>query len=134
MSDKATLETVIREIYDARMAGDVDGIMRLMADDVQFSIAGCGASSSIPCQVEGAKAFRDVVQELIATFQFSNRRVLNQMIEGDRAVVHWRAQVKVPKSGAEAETELVDLLAFEGGKVRSFREFADTALAKRLLA
>ena len=134
MADKTTLETVIREIYDARMRGDVDGILRHTADNVQFAIAGCGASSAVPCSVTGQQQLRDVMGHLISTFAFSNGRVIDLMIDGDRAIVHWRVQVKAPASGEEAETELVDLVEFAGDKVLSFKQFADTALASRLLA
>ena len=39
MADRAARETVIRDIYDARMRGDIDGILRHTADNVEFSIA-----------------------------------------------------------------------------------------------
>jgi ketosteroid isomerase-like protein len=48
--------------------------------------------------------------------------------------MHWRVQVRASPSGEAAETELVDLVAFRDGKILSFRQFADTALASRLLA
>jgi ketosteroid isomerase-like protein len=133
MTDNAALETVIRDIYDARMRGDVDAILRHTADDVHFAIAGCGASSAVPCSVDGRDALRDVLGHLVSAFEFSNGRVINLMIDRDRAFVHWRVQVRAPASGQEAETELVDLVQFAGDKVRSFTQFADTALASRLL-
>ena len=134
MADKNTLETVIRDIYDARMRGDVEGIIRHTDDKVEFSIAGCAASSAVPCKVSGQQALRDVMGQLIASFEFRNGRVMDLIVDGDRAVVHWRIQVKAPASGEEAETELVDLVQFAGDKVLSFKQFADTALAGRLLA
>ncbi|NNM71760.1 nuclear transport factor 2 family protein [Enterovirga aerilata] len=134
MADKAALERVIREIYDARIRGDVDGILRHTAESVEFSIAGCGASSAIPCSVTGQAPLRDLMRHLISAFEFRNGRILDLMIDGDRAIVHWRVHVKAPASGEEAHTELVDLIRFSGEKVLSFRQFADTALASRLLA
>ena len=134
MAERAAREAIIREIYDARMRGDVDGILRHVDDDIQFSIAGCGASSAVPCSVSGAEQLRDTMGQLVSTFEFSNGRVLDMLIEGDRAVVHSRVQVRAPASGEQAETELVDLVEFRGNKVVSFRQFADTALAARLLS
>ena len=133
MADKAERETVLHGIYDARMRGDIDGILQHTTDDVQFSIAGCGASSAIPCSVTGTTALRDVLGQLIATLDFSNVRVLDLMVEDDRAVVHWRVDVRSRKSGDMAETEIVDVVRFAGDKVVSYRQVVDTALAARLL-
>ncbi len=133
MADKAARETVIRDIYDARMRGDIDGILRHTADNVEFSIAGCGASSAIPCSVVGTDALRGVLGQLVSAFEFSNGRVLDLMIEGDRAIVRWSVQVRSPASGEEAQTELVDLIQFADDRVSSYRQYADTALAARLL-
>jgi ketosteroid isomerase-like protein len=133
MADKSKLETVINEIYDARMRGDVEGILRHTDEHVEFSIAGCGLSSQIPCTVVGTAALRDVLGQLISAFEFRNGRVLDLMIDGDRAVVHWHVQVRVPNSGEEAETDLVDIVRFRADKVISYKQFADTALASRLL-
>ena len=134
MADRTRLETVINEIYDARIRGDVDTIIRHMDEGVEFSIAGCAASSAIPCTVVGTAALRDALGQLISAFEFRNRRVLDLMIDGDRAVVHWKVQVRVPTSGEEAETDLLDVVRFRGDKVLSYKQFADTALASRLLA
>ena len=134
MAEKAALETVIREIYAARIRGDVDGILRHTDDDVEFSIAGCGASSAIPCGVRGTEALRSLMTDLVSTFEFRDGHVMDMLIEGDRAVVHWRVQVRAPTSGEEAVTELVDLIDFRGDKVRGFRQVVDTALATCLLA
>ena len=134
MVDKARLETVINQIYDARIRGDVDEILRHMDEAVEFSIAGCAASSAIPCTVVGTAALRDALGQLISAFEFRDRRMLDVMIDQDRAVVHWKVQVRVPASGEEAETDLLDIVRFRGDKVLSYKQFADTALASRLLA
>jgi ketosteroid isomerase-like protein len=134
MADKAALEAVVREMYAARIRGDVDGILRHTDDDVEFSIAGCAASSAIPCAVHGSQALRDVMGRLISAFEFRNGHVIDMLVEGERAVVRSRVEVRVPGSDEAAETELVDLITFRDGKVLSFRQYADTALARRLLA
>jgi ketosteroid isomerase-like protein len=134
MAGRTERERVIREIYDARIRGDVDGILAHVHPGISFAIAGCPASSAVPCSVTGQDALRDLMGQLIATFEFRNNQVIDTMIDGDRAVVHWRVQVRAPASGQEAETEIVDLIEFAGDKVLSFKQFADTALAARLLA
>jgi ketosteroid isomerase-like protein len=71
---------------------------------------------------------------LVHAFSFSDVEPVTTVIEGDRAVVHWKARVRATATGQEAETEFVDILRVENGKIVSFKQFVDTALASRMVA
>ena len=47
--------------------------------------------------------------------------------------MQWRVHVKAAGKQEGAVTELVDILRVEDGQIVSFKQFADTALAARLL-
>ena len=55
------------------------------------------------------------------------------IVEGNRAAVHSRARVRAKATGDEAVTEMVDLVELQDGKISSFQQFCDTAVANRLL-
>jgi len=55
------------------------------------------------------------------------------LVEGDKAVVHWRGKIRSTVTGEIVDTELVDLFEFKDGRISSFVEFCDTALAARLM-
>ena len=57
-----------------------------------------------------------------------------QVIEGSKAAVHWRSKVRSSLTGETVVTELFDLVEFEDGRISSFLQFCDTALAHRLMA
>ena len=42
--------------------------------------------------------------------------------------------MRATATGQEAETEFVDILRVENGKIVSFKQFVDTALASRMVA
>ena len=134
MNDRTRIEAVVRAAYEARQRGDLDGVMAHFAPRAQFVLVGSSAASPVPASALGAAAVREVLRRLMASFEFSDVQLRAIMVEGDRAAVHWSARVRVPASGKEATTELIDLLAFEDDKIVSFRQFADTALAAQLLA
>jgi ketosteroid isomerase-like protein len=133
MSDRARIEDVIRTAYAARMSGDVEAVMGHFAPNANFSIAGSPVASRVPTAATGAAAVREVMERLVAAFEFSDARIVSMIVEGDRAAVHWSVRVRSPGTGEEAQTELVDLVRLEGDKIISLQQFADTALAQRLL-
>jgi ketosteroid isomerase-like protein len=55
------------------------------------------------------------------------------LIDGNAAAVHWRAKFRSNINGQTVETDLFDLVELEDGRVTSFLEFCDTALAARLM-
>ena len=133
MTDRAAIENAIRAAYDARARGDLHGVMAHFADHAVFSLAGSPAASSVPMSVAGAAPLREAMSQLIASFNFEKVEILAIIVEGDRAAVHLRARIRSTGTGEVAETEIVDILQFEEGRIVSHRQFADTALASRLL-
>jgi len=133
MADRAVMERVIREAYAARVAGDVDGVMQHFGPDAEFCIAGCPSASAVPCRISGHDEVRSAMERLLTAFDFSDLEPVDMLIDGDRAVVHWKVAVRSASTGESAETEIVDLFRFEGDKVVAMQQFADTALAQRLL-
>ena len=131
--DRDGIERIIREAYAERRRGDVEGACRFFADDAQFALAGAPAASPVPMRVASRDAIRQTVAALIAGFEFLEHDILSVIVEGDKAAVHSRVRLRAPASGEEAVTETADFLTFRDGKIVSFVQFCDTALAARLL-
>jgi ketosteroid isomerase-like protein len=134
MSGRDSIEQLIKTAYDARVRGDIDAVVQHFADGATFSLAGCPASSSVAMSVCGAQPLRDAMAGLVQSFAFSDMEPVTTVIEGDQAVIHWKARVRATATGQEAETEFVDILRVENGKIVSFKQFVDTALASRMVA
>ena len=47
--------------------------------------------------------------------------------------MHWRGKIRSTLTGEVVDTELVDLFELQDGRISSFVEFCDTALAARLM-
>ena len=133
MSDRGQVEATLRALYEARGRGDTAAIMAHFTPDVHFSINGSPAARPIPLTVRGAAEVAEVAEQLIAAFEFRDIELLDIVVDRDRAVVHWRVNVRAPATGKEAETEIVDMFTLRDGKISSYRQFADTALASQLV-
>jgi len=58
---------------------------------------------------------------------------VSMLIDGSKAAVQWRAKIRSAVTGETVETDLFDLIELEGGRIKSFFEFCDTALAARMM-
>ena len=133
MDRRAEIETAIRTVYEARRRGDLDGVVAHFSPRAQFLLVGSASASPVPSSALGVAAVREVLRRLMDSFELTRVELLTVLVEGDTAAVHWSARVKCAGTGLEADTELFDLIRFEGALIVSFRQFADTALAARLL-
>ena len=133
MSGRADVERLLNEAYDARARGDIDTLLRIFSDDVRFQVAGAQNERSVAAEVSGRDQFRLLLVELVRTFELLEHKILTMTVDGDSASVHWRAKFRSSVTGEEVETELVDVIKHKDGRVTSFIEFCDTAVAARML-
>jgi ketosteroid isomerase-like protein len=133
MSERDRIEQILRQIYPARARGDLETIHRIFADDVHFALAGSPEASPVAARSNGAAEFRSLLAGLVQTFEMREPTILSMVIEPPKAAVHWRVNVRATETGKEATTELFDLIEFKDGRISSFLEFCDTALAAQLL-
>jgi ketosteroid isomerase-like protein len=133
MQDRNHIERTLRKAYADRARGDLDAIAAAFADDAHFQLAGSAEASAVAGRSKGGAEFRQHLTGLISTFEMRDPTILSMVIEGPKAAVHWRAHVRSTVTGMEATTELFDLVEFKDGKISSFLEFCDTALAARMM-
>jgi ketosteroid isomerase-like protein len=133
MTQRNDIEALLRDAYAARKSGNVAAITKMFADNAHFELAGAPQASPIALRCTDRDAFQTVIAGLVKTFEFLDHEILSMIIEGNRAAVHWRSRMRSGITGEEVVTELVDLVTVENGKITSFLEFCDTALAAKLI-
>jgi ketosteroid isomerase-like protein len=132
MSSREDVERTLREVYAARQRGDLDAIVRNFAPHARFQMAGSKVSPIATC-VEGADQLRPLLAGMIKTFEVLDHQVITILIDGSKAAVQWRAKMRSTVTGETVETDPFDLVEIENGRIKSFLEFCDTALAARLM-
>lgn len=132
MTERAQIEAMLRDAYAARLRGDLEGTLRPFADDAVFQLAGAAEASPVALRCTDCESLRVAMSGLIGAFEFKEHEILSLIVEGPKAAVHTRARVRSTTTGEEEVTEMVDLVTFREGKIASFVEFCDTALAARM--
>ena len=125
---------MLRDAYAARMRGDVEATVGHFAEDAVFSLAGAKEASPEAMRCTDCESLRAGLAGLIGTFEFRDHQIVSLIVEGQSAAVHTRVRVRATGTGEEVTTEMVDLVTVRDGKIVSFVEFVDTALAAKLMA
>jgi ketosteroid isomerase-like protein len=126
------MEQLVREVYAARVAGDVEGIVCHFAPDVDFALAGDPAASPVAGRLKGAIKLRAQLALLVQGFKFNSYDIVTLVVEGSNAAVRAKANITSLITGATVDMELGDFIEVEDGRVTSFVQFCDTALAAKL--
>lgn len=134
MTERAAIEALIRGAYAARHRGDLDALMEYLHPDCSYRLAGGPEAAEIFARPDGHSAVREQMAGLIDTYAFSNIEELALTIEGDRATLHWRADVECKPTGRSGSFEILDVFTLRDGKVESLTQFTDTAGVARLSA
>ena len=134
MTESETIRKIVRSAYEARNRGDLDGTMASFADDAVFGFNGEGTGlPSMASEVRGKPAVRRLIQELIDSFRFSDWQEVSFVVEGEKAALHWRANVTFTPNGRSERFEVFDFLTFRDGKIIELRQGTDTAKIRSML-
>jgi ketosteroid isomerase-like protein len=132
MTSRDDIERTLRDAYAARQRGDLDALGQIFAPHARFQMAGSNASP-IAARVEGADQYRPLLAGMIKTFEVLDHNIVTMLIDGSKAAVQWHAKMRSTVTGQTVETDLFDLIEIEDGRIKSFYEFCDTALAARMM-
>jgi ketosteroid isomerase-like protein len=132
MTSRDDIERTLRDAYAARQRGDLDALGRIFAPHARFQMAGSNASP-IAVRVDCADAYRPLLAGMIKTFEVVDHQIVSMLMDGSKAAVQWRAKMRSTVTGETVETDLCDVIEMEDGRIRSFFEFCDTALAARMM-
>ena len=131
MAGRKAIEKLVRDVYAARKRGDYDAMAEMCAPGATLRLAGATEHSPVPGTTRGRAALRERFAAL-AQFAFANQKMLSIIVDGERAAVHWRANVTYRPTGKSAMTEFCDLWTVRNGRMTSMVQFIDTALAGQL--
>jgi ketosteroid isomerase-like protein len=134
LGNRETMLDLIKLAYAARGRGDLEGLMAAFHPEAVFTLVGDKKALEVAGSVQGHRGLREALGGFIATFQFVERQILSELVEGDRAAVHSRLVVRYNPTNTTRTTECLDLLKFQDGKIIELIEFADTALIKDMMS
>ena len=116
MENRETMLDLIKQAYAARDKGDLEGLVAVFHPEAVFRLVGDKKALEVAGSVKGHGALREALGGFIATFQFVERQILSELVEGDRAAVHSRLVVRYNPANTTHTTECLDLLKFQDKK------------------
>jgi ketosteroid isomerase-like protein len=127
MSEQAN-EQAVQRLYTAFGQGDMQGIMDVLAEDVDWLFV--GRPEDVPFAGprhghEQMKEFFGIVGETVGEiYEFGPREVMSF---DDKVLVLGHERVRVRATGRVFETDWAHLFTMHDGKIVRLREFYDTA-------
>jgi ketosteroid isomerase-like protein len=123
MTDRFEIDNLLRNLYAARLRGDLEAVCRSFSDEATFRISGAGQTTPVANTAVGIDEFRPLLAVMIKAFKLSDQSILSILIDGMKAAVHWRARVYSRLTGITVLTELVDLVEVRDARIVSYIEF-----------
>ena len=117
---------VVRRGYDAFGRGDINALLELFDDQIQWVTPGPSelATSGRRTGRQEVGQFFALVNELFDVLRFEPKEYIAQ---GDRIVVLGTEAARVRSNGKMLELDWVHVFTMRTGKVVAFQEFFDTA-------
>ncbi|MGY8664132.1 nuclear transport factor 2 family protein [Bradyrhizobium sp. UFLA05-109] len=134
MGHREDMLEVIRSAYAARGSGDVEGLVGAFHPEGVFTLVGDNSALELTGSAQGHPTLRGAFGQFIANFDFIEREILSELVEGQSAAVHCRIVVRYRPTGKTFSTEVMDLFKFQDGKIVELIEFADTAQIKAVIS
>lgn len=123
MPNRLEVERLLRELYDARLAGDLERLCRTFTGDARLEIAGASYTNPIAIRASGIAEIRTWLAPLVKTIQIGDQEILSMIVEDSSAAVHWQSRIRSRVTGTSVLTDLIDMIQVRDGRIASYIEF-----------
>jgi ketosteroid isomerase-like protein len=113
---------VVEKLYEAYLAGDSEGMIALMADDVEVTFLGQGTFHGIPA----VREFMAFSAGLLTDMEFIIGPLI---IDGDVGAAVWRETART-RDGKPWDNHGVDVIRVRDGKIVALHENNDVRLVR----
>src|SRR3977135_2935650 len=135
MTSRTQIEDTIRDLWVARLQGDLEGTLKGVAEGAVFSLNARGTGEkSMSERSTGKAAIRPVLRQLIENWRFDDWKQISLLIDGEKALLHWTASVTCVPPGKSENFDVFDLIKFHDDKIVDYHQSTDTALLMSLAA
>jgi ketosteroid isomerase-like protein len=134
MGHREDMLELVHKAYAARARADVEGLVTTFHPEGVFTLVGDESALALAGSVQGHPNLREAFGQFVAGFGFVERKILSELVDGQRVAVHSRLVIRYHPTETTFSTDALDLFRIEDGKIVELIEFADTAKIKALIA
>ena len=127
---EATNIDIIKDAYEKFGSGDVEGLLSLLTDDIDWSTPHVENAPFTGNRL-GLKEVAEFFKLLNESEDFSYFEPTEFIAQGVKVVVLGRSKARVKSTDRSYETDWVHIFTVNDGKITHFHEFFDSAAATR---
>ena len=116
---------IVRQGYDAFGRGDINGLLALLDDGIQWTTPG-PADLSIAGRRTGKQAVAQFFEQLAATLDVENSGPMSSSV-GNRVIVIGEDKSRVKATGKAIPSDWVHGSTVRNGKITTFNEYGDVS-------
>lgn len=128
MADRNALEQTVHSLYEARKAGDLEGMLAYVHPSFSFRMVGNGRLGPMTQKLCDRESVRSAFRSLFDEWDLSQMETAQLNVDGNTVYVHRVGSVRFVPTGAQFDTEILDRLTFLDGQLADLTEFVDTLL------
>jgi len=126
MGTKESL-VLIKAVYEAFKRGDIPGMLKMMAEDVDWVFPGSSDASPYAGAIKGRAAVGKFFELLAANEDLQVFDVREFVAEGESVVAFGYYRSRVKATGQTLEGEWAEMFRVRNGKVAGSKYYVDTA-------
>ena len=123
--DRELIGSVLRSLYACRAAGDIDGMLNLLAADVVCFPDRTWGHAYYPRSIAGKEAVREAFLQRHINYVIVEVQVHRTLIDGDQAAVHRTTKLRERGSGVTYTYDSVSFFRFRDGLITELSELPD---------
>ena len=124
---------IVHQVYDLFKKGDMDGVGRLLADDIDWHMEGPTDVFSFCGERKGRAAVVSMLRALVAEYVHLKHEPQFIIVDGAHACLFASARLRHRASGQEVAADICDLMEIADGKIVWFRELFDSHAAAEMI-
>ena len=123
--DRELIKNVLEALYTCRAAGDIEGMVSYMAEDVVCFPDTTWGFARYPRRIVGREAVREAFLQRHINYVYLEMAAHRTLIDGDQAAVHRTTTLCERGSGVAYTFDIVGFFRFRDGLVTEMSELPD---------
>jgi ketosteroid isomerase-like protein len=128
--DRDLIRSILDSMYARRAAGDIEGMLSLMAPDVVCFPDKTWGYAFYPRRIVGKDALREALRQRHINYIFVGMEAHRTLIDGDQAAVHRTTTLRERGSGVTVAYDSVSFFRFRDGLITEYSDLPDGSAAE----
>ena len=125
-ADRLVMRQQIERLFEARLRGDVEGVLAECTEDATFELMGDLSGQQLVTKIAGQDQLRSEFTGIFLRWRWDAVRIIRTLIDENCAVVEFEGRRFHTISRRALDGSSCHVLEFRDGKIAVIREYTDT--------